>query len=130
MPLPKGLARLNRSVSNKVMMPLASRLGGFAVLEHKGRNTGRTYRTPVNVFADDGHLVVALTYGSDVDWLKNVRAAEGALFVVKGEEVLVGAPLDLSRAEGYKRVPRSVQLILAALDVSEFVAFPILEPPT
>lgn len=127
MPLPTGLARFNRAVSNRLMNPLASRLQGFAVLEHTGRKSGQTYRTPLNVFRHDDQIVVALTYGSGVDWLKNALANPTSVFIVQGKRLRVGPPTSISRAEGYDRVPRPVGVALAALDVSEFVVFPVLE---
>jgi deazaflavin-dependent oxidoreductase (nitroreductase family) len=126
MPLPKGLARLNRRVTNHLMRPFAARVSGFAVLEHTGRRSGAVYETPLNVFVEGDSLMVALTYGSDVDWLKNVRAAGESTFVVQGERIHVGRPVAIPRAEGYERVSRPVGMALAAVDVSEFVVFPIL----
>ena len=40
---------VNRYV-NPITRPVAKKLPGFAVLTHRGRKTGRTYRTPINVF--------------------------------------------------------------------------------
>jgi len=126
MPLPKGLAKFNHRVTNRLMKPFAARLGGFAVLEHIGRRSGAAYETPLNVFIDSDSVMVALTYGSDVDWLKNVRATGESTFVVQGERIQVGRPEAITRAEGYERVSRPVGVALSAVDVSEFVVFPFL----
>lgn len=77
MPLPAWLARLNRRLANPTLCPVAGRLPYFGVVLHHGRRSGRLYRTPVNVFPDEGGFWVALTYGRDVDWVKNVLAAGG-----------------------------------------------------
>lgn len=127
MPLPKGLARFNRKVTNRLMMPLAERLGGFAVLEHTGRQSGKTHLTPLNVFQDDEAFLVALTYGPDVDWLKNARASKTSTLITHGKRVTVAPPEAIGRAEGYQRLPSVVRVALAALDVSEFVVFPVLQ---
>jgi hypothetical protein len=37
-----------------------------------GRTSGRPYETPVEAFATDDGFLVALPYGPDTDWLKNV----------------------------------------------------------
>ena len=47
MPLPPGLARFNRSVTNHVTRPLIAHLPYGAVVVHRGRRSGREYRTPV-----------------------------------------------------------------------------------
>ncbi len=67
-PLPRSVARFNRRVTNRVLGPLAPRLPGFGVVVHRGRRSGRAYRTPVNVFARPGGVVVALAYGPNSDW--------------------------------------------------------------
>lgn len=123
MPLPAGLARFNRNFSNKLMRPLASHVPGFGVLRHTGRKSGRTYETPLNVWRKGDELVVALTYGSDVDWLKNARESESSEIVMEGRTANVGRPVDLTPSEGLRAVSPSVRLILALLDVEEFVAF-------
>lgn len=127
MPLPKGLARINRRVTNKVTLPFASRLPWFAVLRHTGRVSGDSYETPLMAWSDGKTVVVALTYGDDVDWLKNASAAEVSTMVVGGKVISVGRPEVVRRAEGYGRVPKQVGVALAALDIDQFVEFPILE---
>jgi len=75
MVLPRWLARFNRRVTNR----LASRLAGdgrpFSTVVHVGRVSGKTYRTPVTVFENEGVYRIALTYGPDADWVQNVLAA-------------------------------------------------------
>lgn len=64
---------VNRFV-NPITRPVAKRLPAFAILTHRGRKTGRTYRTPINVFRRGTDYFFFLTYGSDVNWVKNVLA--------------------------------------------------------
>src|SRR3954468_4765967 len=78
MPLPKRLARFNLVVTNRVLAPLASRLPGFAVFLRVGRRSGRLHRTPVNLFRAGDRYVIALTYGADSQWVRNVLVAGGA----------------------------------------------------
>jgi deazaflavin-dependent oxidoreductase (nitroreductase family) len=60
---------------NPLTRLFAAWMPGFAILSHVGRKSGRTYRIPINVFRRGDHYYFALTYGSVVDWLKNVLAA-------------------------------------------------------
>jgi deazaflavin-dependent oxidoreductase (nitroreductase family) len=60
---------------NPVTRPVAKRLPTFAILTHRGRKTGRAYTTPINVFRRGDDYFFFLTYGSDVQWVKNVLAA-------------------------------------------------------
>ena len=52
-----------------------SSFGPFSIVRHTGRRSGKTYETPIIVQPVDGGFVIALTYGPDVDWYKNVLAA-------------------------------------------------------
>jgi len=72
---------------NPVTRPLARRLPSFAVLTHRGRKSGRLYTTPVNVFRRGDEYFFYLTYGSDVQWVKNVLAA-GSCTIESGEQVV------------------------------------------
>ena len=54
---------------------VAGRLPSFGILSYVGRKSGRFYRTPLNVFKRGDGYLFALTYGSEVDWVKNVLAA-------------------------------------------------------
>jgi deazaflavin-dependent oxidoreductase (nitroreductase family) len=82
MQFPQELARFNRHVTNPIQRMGAGWLPPFAIVEHVGRRSGKPYRTPVNAFYTtvDGRTGVAipLAYGPDRDWLKNIKAADGA----------------------------------------------------
>jgi deazaflavin-dependent oxidoreductase (nitroreductase family) len=125
MPLPPGLARFNKSVSNRLLRPVARRVPGFGVLRHRGRNTDTRYETPLNVFRDGSRFIVALTYGENVDWLKNVRSSSGAELIMRGRVVAVGPPQDLTTDEGLDALPAPVGLALKSIGVTGFVAFPL-----
>ena len=51
------------------------RLPGFGVVTHRGRASGKTYRAPVLVVRRGDDYVIGLWYGSEAQWVKNVRAA-------------------------------------------------------
>jgi len=92
MPLPAGLARFNRRVTNRITRRIAGWMPGFAIVRHTGRRSGRTYRTPVNAFrAPDGYRI-ALTYGPDRDWVRNVMAAGGCEIESRGRRIALTGP--------------------------------------
>jgi deazaflavin-dependent oxidoreductase (nitroreductase family) len=88
--------RFIRPFTARVINPLtrmfAGWLPGFAILSHVGRESGRTYRIPINVFRRGDSFLFALTYGSDVDWLKNVQAAGGCEIRTRGRTVRLVEP--------------------------------------
>lgn len=120
MPLPEWLARLNRSGINRVTRPVAERLPGFAVVIHTGVRTGRKYRTPVNMFRSGDGYVIALTYGRERDWVKNVLAAGGCEVETRGSSIALSDPR-IVRDERQSRAPLAIRPILKALGVKEFL---------
>jgi hypothetical protein len=81
--LPRGLARFNRVVTNPVQGVYAWALPPWAVICHRGRKSGRMYRTPVVALRRGGELRVAVLYGEQSDWVRNLLAARGGQ-VVRG----------------------------------------------
>jgi deazaflavin-dependent oxidoreductase (nitroreductase family) len=118
MPLPGWLGRFNRVATNRATRPLARRLPWFAVVVHRGRRSGRTYRTPVNAFRSNDRYLIALTYGRDRDWVKNVLAAGGCDLETRGRTIRVVDPL-IVRDRQHERFPAPIRPILTALLVTE-----------
>ena len=73
----RWLARINIVLTNRITSRFAARLPGFGILTHVGRKSGRVYRTPVNVFRVPEGFLIALTYGRESEWVRNVLAAGG-----------------------------------------------------
>lgn len=119
--LPDWLARLNLRFSNAFMRPIAARLPWFAVLEHVGRTSGTVRRTAMMAFhRRPDRWVMALTYGTDVEWLHNVEATGGCRLLSRGRWVDLVEPRrfrDASRTS----VPLLVRPMLALLGISDFV---------
>jgi deazaflavin-dependent oxidoreductase (nitroreductase family) len=75
--LPRGLARFNRVVTNPIQGVYAWALPPWAVLIHRGRRSGRMYRTPVIAFRRGRTFAVAALYGQKSDWVRNILAGGG-----------------------------------------------------
>ena len=120
MPLPKRLGRFNRHITNRIVGPVARRLPGFAVVSHVGRHSGRVYRTPVNLFRDGDHYVIALTYGSDSQWVRNVLAAGAVDIETRGRRVRLVAP-GVVRDARRSLVPEPIRPILGLVRVTDFM---------
>lgn len=120
MPLPKRLARFNLHVTNRALGPVARRLPGFAVVLHVGRRSGRVYRTPVNLFRDHDRYVIALTYGADSQWVRNVLAAGEVDVETRGRQVHLVEP-ELIHDAQRSRVPPPVRPILGLVKVDDFM---------
>jgi len=124
MPLPRALARLNRVGLNRIVRYLAGWFPGQGIVVHTGRRSGRVYRTPVTMFRREGGYAVALTYGRQSDWVRNVLAAGGCRIVTRGREVRVTNPR-IVRDERRALARPVERVVLGWLRVSEFV---LLDP--
>lgn len=120
MALPRGLAAFNRRVTNHVTGPFARWLPGFGIIVHRGRRSQREYRSPANVFVAGGGYVVALTYGANSDWVKNVLTAGGCDLVTRGRTIHLTAP-EIFHDETRRHVPRMVRPILRVMGVADFM---------
>lgn len=126
MPIPRGVTRLNRRVLNPLMR-LGVGIGPLAEVEHVGRRSGRVRRTPILAWRDRDRVTVALTYGPDVDWLKNLEIAGGGRMRLHTRVLALGAPLRISTTTGRARMPAVVRGALMAMRVTEFIEFRVLD---
>ena len=120
MPIPKAIGRFNVHVTNRLFRLFAGRLPWFAIVRHVGRKSGRQLRTPINIFRHGERYVVALTYGADAQWVRNVQAAGGCEIEVAGKVVRLAEPrvyVDEERQD----VPLPVRLVLRIIGVTEFL---------
>src|SRR5215475_1593057 len=93
MPFPKRFARFNRGVTNRVIPPLARRMPGFGI---------------------------ALSYGSDSDWVQNVLAADGCALETRGRTVALFDP-QIVRQNTHSDVPRFVRGVLRLIATRDFM---------
>jgi deazaflavin-dependent oxidoreductase (nitroreductase family) len=106
---------------NPVTRRIAGWMPGFALLTYTGRKSGRTYRTPINVFRRGDEYVFALTYGSGSQWVKNVLAAGGCEMRRMGRDINLVDPEVIIDPSG-KLVPQPIRWFLTHVGrVSEFV---------
>ncbi|UOT01619.1 nitroreductase family deazaflavin-dependent oxidoreductase [Rhodococcus opacus] len=120
MALPRSIARFNRVVTNQVSRHVATILPGFAMVEHRGRRSGKTYRTPVNVFVVDGRYRFALTYGAQSDWVRNVVATGGCTIVTRRRTVHLTGPRIVTDST-HSWAPAGVRTVLRAISADEYL---------
>jgi len=121
MPFPMTLARFNRRVTNRFARRFAGRLPPLANLEHRGRRSGTIYRTPVVVFRDgDNGFVIALTYGPNTDWVRNVLASGGCTIESGGRPIVLTDP-SLRSGTPEPPIPAPIRLALRLLRVSNYL---------
>ena len=86
MPIPKGVAVFNKYVTNRLFLLFAGWIPPLAIVNHQGRSSGHSYRTPIMAFPTEDGFVLALTYGRRVDWVKNLIASRYGILEYIGKE--------------------------------------------
>jgi deazaflavin-dependent oxidoreductase (nitroreductase family) len=120
MPLPRAIAKLNRIGLNRLTRHIAPWAPGFGIVVHSGRKSGKTFRTPVNVFLRNNTYVFALTYGTRSDWVRNVQAAGGCQLMTRRRTVELTAPR-IEHSNSRDDLPLVVRSILRATKVHDYL---------
>ncbi|WP_300604672.1 nitroreductase family deazaflavin-dependent oxidoreductase [Trebonia sp.] len=121
MPIPKRVAQWNKVGLNRIVKHIAPGMPGLGLVIHQGRRSGREYRTPVNLFRSEDGFIVALTYGPNTDWVKNVLAAGGCELRTRGRVLRAGEPR-VYRDETRQGVPLPVRQALRLLGSADFLS--------
>jgi deazaflavin-dependent oxidoreductase (nitroreductase family) len=129
MTAPYWITRVNLRFTNKLIGLLSDDIPPLATLHHVGRRSGRRYRTPIMAFGTPRGFVIALTYGPEVQWLRNLEAAPGRLVQARRVHELRD-PVMLTPDEGAALVPPWTRAALRALHVDDFVELAATERRT
>jgi deazaflavin-dependent oxidoreductase (nitroreductase family) len=119
--MPSWMPAANRRVFNPVVRLGASWLPPLALVVHRGRRSGREYRTPVLAFRSGSTLAVVLFYGADVQWVRNVVAGGGGELIrgkrrSRFEDVRVVRDGSAPLPPGARSLGRRLPVLVARLD--------------
>lgn len=95
----------------------------FTLVRHVGRRSGKQYETPIIAQPLDDGFMIALTYGPQVDWYKNVRAAGGCRLLRRGTWYTVTRLEPVDGAVGRHSFAQPTPVILGLLGIDHFVKF-------
>jgi deazaflavin-dependent oxidoreductase (nitroreductase family) len=116
----------NKYVTNKVMILIAGKnFGHFAILSHVGRKSGKKYRIPIIAEPLNGGFVIALTYGKQVDWYKNVEAKGGGALCWKNKDYTLVNPRFVDPETGISVFPARLQPILRKRNIQYYLQLDI-----
>jgi deazaflavin-dependent oxidoreductase (nitroreductase family) len=118
---PAWLARFNKLVTNPILRPVAARAPYFGVVVHRGRVSGRVYRTPVNVFQRGEEFIFALTYGPDRDWVRNLMNQGRFMLIHRGRRTELIEPRLWEADEVPAEIPAAARAILRRASVHTFL---------
>ncbi len=113
-----------RPFTTRIVNPFTRRIAGhvplFGIVLVPGRKSGLLRRIPMNVFRSGPDYVFALTYGQDVDWVRNVRAAGGCRLETRGRTVELRDP-ELIHDPARRLMPQPVRFFLGLMRVEDFL---------
>lgn len=118
---PRALAAFNRRVTNPLQRRWAGVIPLHGIIEHTGRRSGRTYRTPVLAFVQGERVAFLVGYGLQSDWVRNLLASgHGGLehrrrHYTMAEVTLVPSP------EGRALLPVPMQLLTRVFGIGDVV---------
>ena len=116
----RWLAKINIAFTNRITSLFAGWLPGFGILTHVGRKSGKVYRTPVNVFRGSNGFIIALTYSSQSEWVKNVLAAGECELKTRGKKYQLSSP-KVVRDPSRRRFPFPVRIVLMVVGADECI---------
>jgi deazaflavin-dependent oxidoreductase (nitroreductase family) len=116
----RWLAKINIAFTNRITSLFAGWFPGFGILTHVGRKSGKVFRTPVNVFRAPNGFIIALTYSSQSEWVKNVLAAGGCELKTRGKKYRLFAP-KVVRDPTRRRFPIPVLVVLRIVGADEYM---------
>ncbi len=103
------LRRFSRLFNPLQMRTAGSRGATTSVVRHVGRTSGRALATPVDAIATEDGFLIALPYGTQSNWVRNVLASGSATIAKDGQVHPVVRPELVPLATVESRFPLSDQ---------------------
>jgi deazaflavin-dependent oxidoreductase (nitroreductase family) len=119
-----------RWFNKKVQNPLTMRVAGkknrdLVALHHTGRRSGKEYVVPVLAHRSGQSFLIPLSYGTNVDWLRNVQASGGCAIVRNGVRYATVAPAIVPMAEAARSLSSRRMRMFGLMGIESFVRLDI-----
>ncbi len=119
---PDRIRVFNKHVTNRLLKGLAhASRGPFAMIYHTGRRSSKAYATVIMVWPLEKGFVIALTYGPQVDWYRNIQAAEGCTIRWHKKIYTLGKPEAIDAEKALTAFPAFFRSILSRQKVKQFI---------
>ncbi|GAA3873043.1 hypothetical protein GCM10022381_15070 [Leifsonia kafniensis] len=93
----------------------------FSIVRTVGRTSGKTFETPIIVQPVEGGFVCELTYGPEVNWYRNLVAANGGEIVRGGVTTKIVGLEPMTTAAGIAAFTPFQRRVLRMLNRTHFV---------
>ena len=122
MRFPDGIRTFNKRYLNRLTGKIArTSFGPFSIIEHVGRKSGKPYQTPIIAIPSAGSFVLALTYGPEVDWYRNVLAAGRCKILWHQQEYVIDEIESLGVEQALPYFPWFERRVLKLVGIQDFV---------
>ena len=121
-PKPTIAHRLIRA-TGPIMSPFAGRrfFPLWAILEHRGRKSGKLYRIPVVARRTADGFLIPMPFGEGTDWVRNVLAAGSCAIVWKGRRFEADQARTVDNQEAAPSFDRIQRRLLPIIGIQHFM---------
>ena len=122
-PTARRIVRFAARFINPLSLLIAGRrwMPVLGVLMHRGRSTGRLYKTPLGMRPLGDAFVMPLTFSEDAGWYRNTRASGSAVVRYLGREYTVVDPEVVDYAAAAPAFPRYELLQFRLVGITEYL---------
>jgi deazaflavin-dependent oxidoreductase (nitroreductase family) len=130
---PSPVARVTRAIA-RTTAPLSRPLAGrrpfplWAVVHHRGRRSGRAYAVTVAIRASADAFTIALPWGEETQWLRNVVAANGCSVRWRGTDHVATTPRIIGFEDAAGAFRPIQRFVLRAAGVRSFLILERTQP--
>lgn len=123
----RDLRRATIAVAARLLDPLMRRLAGrryvriFALVQHRGRRSGRVYTTPVSARPTADGFIIPLTFGQGADWFRNIQAAGGCVIRWNGADYALIEPEVVTWATARTESHPVERVLVPVIGIEHFV---------
>ena len=110
-------------VTSPLTVPLARSgvIPFWGVVQHRGRRSGKTYRTPIAIRSTPDGFVLPLPFGDGVDWCRNLLAGGGGIVHFRGVDYTVVQPEIIDGPSAAPAFNAYMRVVLRALRVKKAI---------
>ena len=111
-----------RGLSNRIFLKISGKwFRAYSIVKHVGRSSGRQYRNPVSAYPLTDGFVIAVLYGAQSHWVRNVMAAGRFTLRTKGRDYLLERPEIIAARQALPAFPALYRRMLRSRGTGDFV---------
>ncbi len=119
----RAMLRLGTRLLNPLILSFAGsrHMPMFAVINHQGRRSGRSYSTPIGARKTADGFIIPLTFGKQADWFRNVQAAGSCVLRWKDTDYTLVEPEVVDWATARPAFYPLERVVLPVIGIEQFV---------